>query len=103
MASLLTIPLVILTLTFAFGKTAWADGIDQDEAASLRQQGVILPLSDIIAAAQKQHQGRIIEVELEHKHGRYIYEIEIVNDEGKVWEIKLNASDANIISQEEED
>ena len=98
----LTLP-VLLALMLLLSTAGVADDVDQDEAASLRQQGVILPLADILAAVEKQQQGRVIEVELEQKRGRYIYEIEIVDDQGKVWEFKLDASDAQIISREKDD
>jgi len=83
---------------------AWAGSeIEQDEAQALRQQGAILPLEKIISAAQHFHKGRIMEVELKHKHSRYVYEIELVDQSGKVWELKIDASDASLISQERDD
>ena len=83
---------------------AWAsDDIDQDEAQNLRKQGTILPLDKIIDAAQRLHPGRIAEVELKQKRNRYIYEIEIVDRNGRVWEMKFDASNATLISQEQDD
>jgi uncharacterized membrane protein YkoI len=82
----------------------WAgDDIEQDEAQIMRKQGVILPLQEIIQSAQRLHNGRIIEVDLERKHNRYIYEIELVDDNGQVWEMKFDASNATLISQEQDD
>jgi uncharacterized membrane protein YkoI len=80
-----------------------AKDIDQDEAKVLRQQGAILPLEEILQAAQKQHAGRVIQVELEERHGRYVYEVEIADNNGKVWEMKIDARDASLLSQELED
>lgn len=81
-----------------------AKDIDQDEAKVLRQQGIILPLEQILQAAQSLHQGRVIKVELEKKkRGRYVYEVEIADDHGQVWEMEFNASDATLLSQERED
>ncbi|WP_455222588.1 PepSY domain-containing protein [Kaarinaea lacus] len=80
-----------------------AKDIDQDEAKALRQQGKILPLEQILQAAQRQHSGRVIQVELEKQRGRYVYEVEIADSNGHVWEIKIDASDASLLSQELED
>ena len=88
----LTIPSVVI-----------AKDIDQDDAKILRQQGVILPLEQILQAAQKLHPGRVIEVDLEKKKHLYIYEIEIADNDGQVWELKFNASDATLLSQERDD
>ena len=88
---------MVSTLTWA------SDDIEQDEAQILRKQGVILPLQEIIQSAQRLHKGRIIEVDLERKHNRYIYEIELVDDNGQVWEMKFDASNATLISQEQDD
>jgi len=77
--------------------------LDQDEAQVLRDQGTILPLQDILNSAKKLHQGRIAEVELKRLHNRYIYEIEIVDRNGQVWEMKFDAKNATLLSQEQED
>ena len=76
---------------------------EQDQALKLRQQGVILPLETILQAAQKVHPGRVVEVELEHEHKSYIYEIEIVDNSGQVWKMIIDAKDANVISAKRED
>jgi len=80
-----------------------AKDINQDDAIALRQQGVILPLEQILQAAQRLRPGRVIKVELEKKRDLYIYEVEIADNKGQVWEMKFNASDATLLSQERED
>lgn len=90
---ILVMPLVVM-----------AKDIDQDEAKALRQQGAILPLEQILQAAQSLHSGRVIKVELEKKRrGRYVYEVEIADEHGQVWEMEFNASDATLLSEERED
>jgi len=98
-------PLRILAATLLFiTSTGWAsDDIGQDEAQALRNQGNILPLEKILDAARHLHPGRVAEVELKQKRNRYIYEVEIVDAKGKVWEMKIDASDASLISQEQDD
>ena len=92
MVSILIIPAAVI-----------AKDIDQDDAKALRQQGKILPLEQILQAAQSQHPGRVIQVELEKQRGRYVYEVEIADSNGQVWEMKIDASDASLLSQELED
>lgn len=94
--------LLIISILLMSG-AVMAKDIDQDDAKVLRQQGAILPLEKILQAAQKQHPGRVIQVELEEKKGRYVYEVEIVDNNGRVWEMKIDARDASLLSQELED
>ena len=78
MASLLAIP-------------AQADDIDQDQALILVEQGVILPLHRLIDDALTRFPGRFLEAELERDDGRYVYEIEIISQDGRVLELEYDA------------
>jgi uncharacterized membrane protein YkoI len=42
-------------------------------------------------------------VELEKEHGRYIYEIEVLDNDGKVWEMEVDAENGEILKTELED
>lgn len=95
----------LLVATAGFTGTLQAsEEINQDDAAALRKQGLVLPLEKILAVAQRLHRGRVIDVELERgrKQGQYIYEIEIVDSGGRVWEMKFNAADASLVSEAQE-
>ncbi len=75
---------------------------DHDRAKILREQGEILPLLEIIEKAQKEHPGQMIEVELEEEADQIIYELEFLDDEGRVWEMKYDAKSGILLSSEEE-
>lgn len=81
---------------------SYADG-DQENARRLVNEGIILPLERIAESARRLHPGRILEVELEKKQGRYLYEIEIITDRGEVWEMKFDAVTGEILKHERED
>lgn len=76
---------------------------DSSMARKLVKQGEILPLEDIIAQVKKIHTGRILEVELEKKHQQLVYEIELITDEGIVWELYFNARTGQLIKSEQDD
>lgn len=83
---------------------ASARDLNQDEALRLRQQGVILPLEHLLQRAMGQHPGaKLLEAELETSHGNYVYEVELLTEAGVVREIKLNASNGDLLKDEEED
>jgi len=79
------------------------DKLDHKEARDLRQQGKILSLQEILKQVEKDHPGQVIETELERESGRYIYELEIVNEQGKVIEIEIDAGTGETLKVEEEE
>ncbi|HKK15344.1 MAG TPA: PepSY domain-containing protein [Gammaproteobacteria bacterium] len=83
-------------------KMTVASDVRADEAMQLKESGQILPLRDVIEQVNRDYPGRIIEVELEEEDGLYIYEMEIVNEEGVVTELDIDASDGKVLKAEEE-
>lgn len=68
-----------------------------------QQAGDILTLEQILELARLQHPGRVLETELERKGERYIYEVELLDDSGEVWEMKFDASTGKLLKEEQED
>ncbi len=75
---------------------------DHDLALELKQAGDILPLEKILGKAQRLHPGHVLEVELEKKKQRYIYEIETVDTKGNVWEMRFDAKTAELLNANQE-
>jgi len=46
---------------------------------------------------------RLLEAELEEKHGVYVYEFEVLTREGVVRELKFDARDSRLLKDEEDD
>jgi len=63
----------------------------------------LMPLEEIIAKAKQDKAGRIVEVELDRDHGRYMYEVEIIDDAGVEWELKYDARTGKLLSTERDD
>jgi uncharacterized membrane protein YkoI len=76
---------------------------DYELARKLSQQGHILPLEKILTFARAQKKGEVLDTELEKKHGRYLYEVEILDVKGQVWEVKLDAKTGQLIKLELDD
>ena len=76
---------------------------DSQRARLLQQQGNILPLEQIIQSAMAIKSGQILETELDDEDGRYLYELDILDQHGQVWELKLDASTGELIELENED
>lgn len=85
-----------------FAASALADG-DHVEARKLRESGQILSLEKIAEHARAAKAGEIIETELKRKNGSYVYEVEILDGGGQVWELKLDAKTGGLIKMERDD
>ena len=74
-----------------------------ETARRLTESGEILPLEKILRAAKMHKNGKVLETELEKKKNRYIYEVEILDENSQVWEIKLDAKTGKLIKLELDD
>ena len=92
----------ISALLLLVGNTALASD-DHEAARRLSEAGEILPLETILENAQQHQPGRILEVEFEEYRGQYIYEIEILNTKGIVWELQFNAQTGQLLERKQED
>lgn len=73
---------------------------DHDDAFELRSQGRILALEDILARQRRDHDGRVLDVELDHAGERLVYELEILDADGIVWELRYDAVTGQPVSEE---
>ena len=94
---------ISLLLPFWLVPAAMAGDIDQDDAIRLREAGEILPLESILTKAREHHDGKVIGVELERERDSFIYEIKILDNNGILWEMKINAEDGMVLEEEQED
>jgi len=97
--SIILLLIVIVCIT----ASAWADQYDHEDARRLREAGDIVSLESIINTAKSHHPGRIIEVELENKQNTLVYEVEIVDDKGVVWELYFNAQNGQLLEHKKDD
>ncbi|MDX1573321.1 MAG: PepSY domain-containing protein [Methylophaga sp.] len=82
---------------------AMADDVSYSEARALREAGQILPLEQIIDIAKAFKQGEVIDTALEKDDDVYEYEIEILDANGRVWEMEFNAANGDLLDLELDD
>ncbi len=75
---------------------------DHSRARELLHAGTILPLKHFIDKAQQIHPGRVIEAELDYEehHGGYVYEVEILDAHGQIWELEFHAESGRLVEKE---
>lgn len=75
------------------GQDGAPDGsVDHDRARRAVENHQILPLQRVLASVHRAHGGRVIEVELEHNSGRYLYELKLVTTDGRILELEVDAA-----------
>lgn len=95
------VPLMLILPVTVGGQEPLPDDLEIAREAVAR--GEILPLATILPDIQKQHPGRVIEVELELNDGRRVYEIEIVTSDGRLIELDVDARTGTLVELEEEE
>jgi len=76
---------------------------DHNEAFELLNSGDVLSLEKILQLNKNNIHGKILDIELEHEDNKLIYELNILDNKGIVWEIKVDAKDGTIIKKELDD
>ena len=80
-----------------FDANALGDHLHHDRVKRLFDEGCILSMSDVMQRAARIQPGQLLDAELEHEAGRYIYEIRILDPSGRVHELELDAGSGLLI------
>lgn len=77
--------------------------VDHEEVRRLREAGEVVALEALIEKSRLLQPGRLLEAELERHEGRYVYELEYVDDAGTVWEFRYDAHTGELLGREHKD
>lgn len=96
--------LSVATISLAFAALpVLADDIGPDKAMKLVQNGTIKSFEELNGVAAQLHPGAEIgNTELEQEYQRYIYEVELRDAAYRKWEVKLDAANAELLSNRED-
>lgn len=94
------IGIAALTL-FSAGGPVGASG-DHDEAHELRRSGDVMPLAQLLEQADLGGL-RIIEADLEREHGTLVYELELLDDTGRVHKRHFDAVSGSPLARSADD
>lgn len=75
---------------------------DHDRAFEALRRGEIAPLEEILQVVRERYGGTVLEVELEHKRGRWVYEVKTLSEDGTIAEVYLDAADKTLLRRKEE-
>jgi uncharacterized membrane protein YkoI len=87
--------------TLAVGGTAYADGKEKNGKTEMATAAKVT-IDQAVKTASEKVPGTVIEAELEKKHHKLVWEVEVVTAENKVMEVHIDADSGAVIGVEEE-
>ena len=89
---------VLTVCTVAWQGGAWAsDKGDHERARQAVQSGQVMPLAKVLARIEREHPGQVLEVELESHDRQWQYEIKILQPDGRLSKLKIDARTGEIL------
>lgn len=80
------------------GSAALADKpSDHELAREALARGEVLPLSTVLARVEHDYRGKALKIEFEHEDGRFIYEIRLLQPDGRIVKLKVDAVDGRVL------
>jgi uncharacterized membrane protein YkoI len=88
----------VVGLVFALGSGAWAD--DKDSKITDLVKDAKVTIDQAIKTASEKVPGTVVEAELEKKHGKTVWEVEVLGADGNVTEVHIDAATGAVIDTE---
>lgn len=80
-----------------------ADDEDHELARQALEQGQVLPLRGVLDRLEQEVPGQVLKVEFERDDGRFIYEIRILQPDGRIAKLKVDATDGRVLGIKRKD
>ncbi len=75
-----------------------ADERDHEAARQALEQGKVLPLRTVLEKVERDYQGQAIKIEFERDDGRFIYEIRLLQNDGRIVKLEVDAVNGKVLS-----
>lgn len=99
----LTLTVITVSL-LAFSMPAWSDKGKKEKGEEAKVTDLVkeatVTIDQAIKTASGKVQGTIVEAELEKKHGKTVWEVEVVGADGNVTEVHIDAASGDVIDTE---
>lgn len=93
---------VLLALALALAAPAWADhdrkDSDHDRARHALQQGQVLALRSVLDQVEREQRGQVLKIEFDEDDGRFFYKIRLLQPDGRVAKLKVDAVTGAVLS-----
>lgn len=68
-----------------------------DLARQALEQGRVLPLRTVLEKIERDYQGQALKVEFEQDDGRFLYKIRLLQSDGRMVKLKVDAVDGKVL------
>lgn len=72
---------------------------DHDRARAALLAGEVRPLTQVLAQVARTHPGQVLEVELERENGRWVYELKLLQSDGRLLKLAVDARDGQMLRE----
>ena len=87
----------LLAGALAVGAPLQAEPSDHDLARQALEQGQVLPLRTVLDKVERDYQGQVLKIEFEHEDGRFIYEIRLLQHDGHLAKLEVDATSGEVL------
>lgn len=74
-----------------------SDDRDHERARTAVQAGEVLPLPTLLDKLGRTHPGQVLELELERDDGRWVYEVKLLQADGRLRKLALDARTGHVL------
>ncbi|MDT8385863.1 MAG: PepSY domain-containing protein [Gammaproteobacteria bacterium] len=93
----------LLTALLTAGTVFASDKLNHNEIYQLRESGQILSMETVLKQASTIQPGQLIEAELEREKGGYVYELKIIDVDGRMHKLELDARSGEVLKRKSRD
>ena len=90
---------LVLALVLVLYPACAAADSDQDRARAAVQAGQVLPLKTLLERLEREHPGQLLSVELEDDGGRLVYDVKLLQADGRLVKLKVDAATGEVLRQ----
>ncbi len=76
---------------------------DHERARQALERGQVLPLRQVLDKIEREQQGQVLKIEFEREDGRYLYKIRLLQADGRLVKLKVDAVDGRVLSIKRKD
>ncbi len=91
---------LVLAAVLSTGAQARDRG-DHERAREAVVAGQILPLRTVLERLEREQAGQVLEIELEPEGGRWIYEVKLLQADGQLLRLEVDAGTGEVIGRRE--
>ena len=75
------------------------DDNDQDRVRDAVRAGEVMPFDALRERLRRSHPGEVLELELEREQGRWIYEIKLLQPDGRIVKLEVDARSGEVLRE----